>query len=83
MPENVPTKSVLTNMQEPPDISVLEDRSRLDYYITILKRWSGEVIKKIIDWFNNKSSMNKHVDMVKVLNLFLNTTRSKSENFVE
>ena len=41
MPENPPTMSVSTNLQEPPDISVLKDRSRLDYYITALKRWSG------------------------------------------
>ena len=27
--------------------------------------------------------MNKHANIVKVLNLFLNTTRSKSENLVE
>ena len=27
--------------------------------------------------------MNKHADMVKVLNQFLNTTRAKSENYAE
>ena len=32
--------SMSTNL-EPPDISVLKDRSRLDYYITALQRWSG------------------------------------------
>ena len=41
MPDNSPTMSVSTNSQEPPDISVLKDRSCLDYYITALKRWSG------------------------------------------
>ena len=41
MPDDPPTMSVSTNLQEPPDISVLKDRSRLDYYITALKRWSG------------------------------------------
>ena len=34
------TMSMSTNL-EPPDISVLKDRSRLDYYITALQRWSG------------------------------------------
>ena len=29
-----------TNL-EPPDISVLRDRSRLDYYITALERWAN------------------------------------------
>ena len=41
MPENPPTMSIATNSQEPPDISVLKDRSHLDYYITALKRSSG------------------------------------------
>lgn len=40
MPET-PTMSVPINLLEPPDISVLKDRSRLDHYITALQRWSG------------------------------------------
>ena len=40
MPETS-AMSVPTNLLEPPDISVLKDRSRLDYYITALQRWSG------------------------------------------
>ena len=118
--------SMLINVLEPPDISVLKDRSRLDYYITALKRWSGlakatgtqdayhadivldrafrtypelymemsddfsdtlkddgEGIKKIIDWLNNKFGMNKHADMVKVLNQFFNTTRMKNETLID
>ena len=38
--------------------------------------------KKTVTWPKAKFGMNKHANMVKVLNLFLNTTRSKSENLV-
>ena len=36
----ISTMSMCTNL-EPPDISVLRDRSRLDYYITALERWAN------------------------------------------
>ena len=36
----------------------------------------GEGIQKIIDWLRAKFGMNKHADMVKVLNQFLSTTRA-------
>ena len=39
--------------------------------------------EKTVTWPKAKFGMNKHADMVKVLNLFLNTTRSKNENLVE
>ena len=126
MPVNPPTMSVSTNLQEPPDISVLKDRSRLDYYITALKRWSGlakatgtqdvfhadivldrafrtypelymemsdkfcdtlkedsDGIEKIITWLSNKFGMNKHADMVRILNQFYNTTRMKDETLID
>ena len=80
MPENPPTVSVSTNMQEPPDINVLKDCSRLNHYIMALKRWSDEGKKKIIDWLNNKYVMNEQADVVKVFNQFFNITRVKNEN---
>ena len=43
----------------------------------------GESIQKIIDWLRAKFGMNKHADMVKVLNQFLSTTRTKNENSVD
>ena len=42
-----------------------------------------EGIKKIVDWLKAKFGMNKHADMVKVLNQFLNTTRERHENLVD
>ena len=126
MPDNPPAMSIATNPQEPPNISVLKDRSHLDYYITALKRWSSlakaagtqeafhadivldrayrtypelymemsdkfcdtlkedsDGIEKIITWLSNKFGMNKHADMVKVLNQFFNTTRTKNENLID
>ena len=126
MPDDPPTMSVSTNLQEPPDISVLKARSRLEYYITALKRWSGlakatgtqpefhadivldrafrtypeqymemldnfcdtlkndgDGIEKMIAWLSNKFGMNKHADMVKVLNRFFSTTRMKNENLID
>ena len=40
-------------------------------------------MQKIIDWLNNKSGINKHVDTVKVFNQFFNTTRTKNENLID
>ena len=111
---------------EPPDISILKDRSRLEFYITALERWANiakasgiadtlladlvlnhaykqapelcmemsdnfndtlkndsEGLKKIINWLQAKLGMNKHADMVKILNQFLNTTRAKNENLID
>ena len=70
MLENSSTMPVPIDMQEPLGIGVLEDGSRSNYYTTILKRWSGEIVRKIIDWLNNKSGIKKHVDTVKVFNQF-------------
>ena len=118
--------SIATNSQEPPNISVLKDRSHLDYYITALKRWSSLAkaagtqeafhadivldrayrtypelymemsdkfcdtlkedsngIEKIITWLSNKFGMNKHADMVRILNQFYNTTRMKDETLID
>ena len=126
MPGDSTTMSMPALVQEPPDISVLKDRSRLEYYITALKRWSGlakatgtqpefhadivldrafrtypelymemsdnlcaalkndgEDIEKIIAWLSNKFGMNKHADMVKVLNQFFNTPRMKNETLID
>ena len=126
MPDNPPTMSVSTNPQEPPDISVLKDRSCLDYYITALKRWSNLAkaagtreefhadivldrayrtypelymemsdkfcdtlkadnngMEKIIAWLNSKLGMNKHADMVRILNRFYNTKRIKNESLTD
>ena len=111
---------------EPPDISILKDRSHLEFYITALERWANiakasgiadtlladfvlahafkqapelckemsdhfddalrndsEGIKKIVSWLQAKFGMNKHADMVKILNQFLNTTRAKNENLID
>ena len=43
----------------------------------------GEDIEKIIAWLSNKFGMNKHADMVKVLNQFFNTTRMKNETLID
>ena len=40
-------------------------------------------IENIVTWLKAKFGMNKHADMVKVLNQFLNTTRARSENLVD
>ena len=40
-------------------------------------------IQKIVSWLKEKFSMNKHADMVTVLNQLLNTTRAKSKNYAE
>ena len=40
-------------------------------------------IEKIVTWLKAKFGMNKHADMVKVLNQFLNTTRARGENLVD
>ena len=42
-----------------------------------------EDIEKIIAWLSNKFGMNKHADMVKVLNQFFNTTRMKNETLID
>ena len=111
---------------EAPDMSILKDRSQLEFYISALERWAtiakasgvaetlladivlahafnqapelckemsdhfdnslksnSKGVEKIVTWLKAKFGMNKHADMVKVLNLFLKTTRSKSENLVE
>ena len=84
---------------EPPDMSILRDRSQLDFYIPAhAYNQAPELCKEMSDHFDNsvernnkgaektvtwpkaKFGMNKHANMVKVLNLFLNTTRSKSED---
>ena len=38
-------------------------------------------IQQIVAWL--KFSINKHADMVKILNQFLNTTKAKSENYAK
>ena len=40
-------------------------------------------LKKITDFLKSKFGLNKHADMVRVLNNFLNTTRNKNENLVD
>ena len=83
-------------------MSILRDRSQLDFYIPphaynqapeLCKEMSDHFdnsvksnnkgVEKTVTWLKARFGMNKHADMVKVLNLFLNTTRSKSENLVE
>ena len=44
---------------------------------------TADSITKIADWLRSKFGMNKHADMVRILNTFLNTTRSKGENLVD
>ena len=53
-----------------------------DHFDKLLKG-NSKGVEKIVTWLKAKFGMNKHADMVKVLNLFLNTTRSRSENLVE
>merc|ERR1712020_781733 len=43
----------------------------------------GEGIQKIIAWLKTKFGMNKQADMVKVLNQFFSTTRTKNESLVD
>ena len=83
MLENSSTMPVPIDMQEPLGIGVLEDCFRSNYYTTILKRWSGEIMQKIIDWLNNKSGIKKHVDTVKAFNQFFDITRTKNENLID
>ena len=107
-------------------MSILKDRSQLEFYISALERWTtiakvsgvaetlladivlahafkqapelckemsddfdnsprndNKGIEKIVIWLEEKFGMNKHADMVKVLNQFLNTTRAKNENLVD
>ena len=40
-------------------------------------------IAKLVEWLKSKYGLNKHADMVKVFNNFLNTCRKKSENLVD
>ena len=91
---------------EPPDRSILKERSQLEFDILALKRWATTAkvpelhkemsnndnnskgdnnggIQKIVSWLKEKFSMNKHADMVKASNQFLDTTRAKSENYAE
>ena len=81
--ENSSTMPVPIDMQEPLGIGVLEDCSRSNYYTTILKRWSGEIMQKIIDWLNNKSGIKKHVDTVKVFIQFFDITRRKNKSLID
>ena len=46
-------------------------------------RDNSKGIEKIITWLKAKFGMNKHADMFKVLNQFLNTTRARNENLVD
>ena len=39
--------------------------------------------QKAVSWLKEKFSMNKHADMVKILNLVLNIIRAKSENYAQ
>ena len=107
-------------------MSILKDRSQLEFYTSALERWAtiakasgvaetlladivlahafkqapelckemsdhfdnslrddSKGIEKIVTWLKAKFGMNKHADMVKVLNQFLNTTRARSENLVD
>ena len=108
---------------EPPDLSILKDKTQLDFYLTALENWEelqefggypankraaviftyavksypalckqmtdhfkktlkddNDGVKKIVDWLKTKFGLNKHADIVRVLNKFLNTTRNKNEN---
>ena len=42
-----------------------------------------EGIDKIVEWLKNKSGLNAHADMVKILNSFLNTCRAKTETLTD
>ena len=107
-------------------MSILKDRSQLEFYTSALERWAtiakasgvaetlladivlahafkqapelckemsdhfdnslrddSKGIEKIVTWLKAKFGMNKHADMVKVLNQFLNTTRARGENLVD
>ena len=104
-------------------MSVLKERSQLEFYTSALRRWAkvsgveetlledivlthaykqapelcremtdnfnnstgdnNGGIQRIVSWLKEKFGMNKHADMIKVLNQFLNTTRARSENLVD
>ena len=96
-------------------MGVLKDKTQLEFYITVLERWStiasfhgtadniqadlvlahafnhapdlcremsehnlqdSKGVEKIIEWLKSKFGMNKHADMVKILNNFLNTSKN-------
>ena len=40
-------------------------------------------IKELVKWLKTKFGLNKHADMVKIINTFLNTCRNKTENLIE
>ena len=40
-------------------------------------------VKQISDWLRTKFGLNKHADIVRVLNKWLNTTRNKSESLLD
>ena len=46
-------------------------------------RKNKDGIKELVKWLKSKFGLNKHADMVKILNTFLNTCRNKNENLLE
>ena len=40
-------------------------------------------VERIIEWLKTKFGLNKHADMVKILNNFLNTSRNRGENLID
>ena len=46
-------------------------------------RDNKEGIKMIVEWLKEKFGLNKHADMIKILNTFLNTCRVKNESLID
>ena len=64
---------------EPPDLSISRIRRKTDYFKKTLKD-QNDGVRKIVDWLKKKVGLNKHADIVRVLNKFFNATRNKNEN---
>ena len=54
-------------------------KDKTDYFKKTLKD-QNDGVRKIVDWLKKKVGLNKHADIVRVLNKFFNATRNKNEN---
>ena len=120
-----PNPQMQTNI-EPPCMSVLKDRNKLEFYLNALENWNelqdwggypaerraaviftyafktnpelckqltdhfkktlkddSEGVAKIVEWLKQKFGLNKHADIVRVINSWLNLTRKKQESLLD
>ena len=57
-------------------------REMTEHFGSTLKG-NSEGMDKIIQWLKTKFGLNKHADMVKILNNFLNTSRNRGEHLID